>query len=187
VRPPPWRVLGFCQRPLTRLLSHRFPPCPSLTVSEPTTSEPRAPLRSPPSSRRRRSPIWSAPPPECLLLCQLTLLTTHLRSLARSLSWNGLGPEGGAALAKGLKGNSTLQSLEYATCGSNRLPSVRLPEPVDTPTLSPFPIPRARTVSGEMALEPRGASRSLLSSRRHRSPISSAPLPKSVRFCVSAP
>ena len=34
------------------------------------------------------------------------------RSHARSLSWNGLGPEGGAALAEGLKGNTTLQSLE---------------------------------------------------------------------------
>ena len=45
-----------CQRPLTRLLSHRFPTCPSLTVSEATESELRAPLRSPPSSRRRRSP-----------------------------------------------------------------------------------------------------------------------------------
>jgi len=46
--------------------------------------------------------------------CQrpLTLLTTHLRSRARSLSWNGLGPEGGAALAEGLKGNTTLQSLK---------------------------------------------------------------------------
>jgi hypothetical protein len=37
--------------PLTRLLSHRFPPCPSLTGSEATTSEPRTPLHSPPSSR----------------------------------------------------------------------------------------------------------------------------------------
>ena len=48
-----------------------------------------------------------------LLFCQcpLTLLTTHLRSRARSLSWNRLGPEGAAALAEGLKGNSTLQSL----------------------------------------------------------------------------
>ena len=31
---------------------------------------------------------------------------------ARSLRFNILGPEGGAALADGLKGNSTLQSLE---------------------------------------------------------------------------
>ena len=31
---------------------------------------------------------------------------------ARSLQKNGLGPKGAAALAKGIKGNSTLQSLE---------------------------------------------------------------------------
>ena len=31
---------------------------------------------------------------------------------AHSLKGNGLGPEGGAALAKGLKGNIMLQSLE---------------------------------------------------------------------------
>ena len=59
--------------------------------------------------------------------CPLTLLTTHLRSRAPSLAWNKLGDEGAAALAEGLKGNSTLRSLEYAACGSNRLPSVRLP------------------------------------------------------------
>jgi hypothetical protein len=53
-------------------------------------------------------------------------LTIPVPPLTRSLSWNGLGPEGGAALAEGLKGNTTLQSLEYAACGSNRLPSVRL-------------------------------------------------------------
>ena len=48
---------------------------------------------------------------ECSLLCQrpLTRLTTpHPRSLER----NQLGPEGGAAIAEGLKGNSTLQSLK---------------------------------------------------------------------------
>ena len=53
--------------------------------------------------------------PERSLLCQcpLTLLTpsaTH--SSARSLESNNLGPKGTAALAEGLKGNSTLQSLE---------------------------------------------------------------------------
>ena len=35
-----------------------------------------------------------------------------LCSHSRSISRNSLGPEGGAALAEGLKGNSTLQSLE---------------------------------------------------------------------------
>ena len=48
------------------------------------------------------------------LSCQrpLTALSTHICSHARSLRFNHLGPEGGVALAKGLKGNSTLQSLE---------------------------------------------------------------------------
>jgi hypothetical protein len=65
----------------------------------------------------------------CSPFCQrpLTLLTTHLHSRARSLGSTGLGRKEGVALAEGLRGNSTLQSLEYAACGSNRLPSVRLP------------------------------------------------------------
>ena len=50
------------------------------------------------------------------------LLCSH----ARSMRDNGLGPEGGAALAEGLKGNSMLQSLEYATRRSNQPPSVCL-------------------------------------------------------------
>ena len=52
--------------------------------------------------------------PKCSLLCQrpLTALNTHLCSHARRISCNELGPNGGAALAEGLKGNSTLQSLE---------------------------------------------------------------------------
>ena len=52
------------QRPLTHLLSHRSHPAPSLAVSGATTSEPRAPPCSPPSSRRRRSPNWGKPPPQ---------------------------------------------------------------------------------------------------------------------------
>ena len=43
----------------------------------------------------------------------------------RSLKYNALGPKGGAAIAEGLKGNSTLQSLELAACLSNQLPCVR--------------------------------------------------------------
>ena len=53
--------------------------------------------------------------PKCLLLCQrpLTQLTTRLWTPhPRSLRGNGLGPKGGAALAEGLKGNCTLQSLK---------------------------------------------------------------------------
>ena len=47
--------------------------------------------------------------PECSPSCQrpLTLLSTCTRRLER----NKLGPAGGAALAEGLKGNSTLQVL----------------------------------------------------------------------------
>ena len=37
---------------------------------------------------------------------------SSLRSHARRLSLNELGPGGGAALAEGIKGNTTLQSLE---------------------------------------------------------------------------
>ena len=68
----------------------------------------------------------AAATPKCLLYCQrpLTPLNTHLRSHARSLSKNTLGPLGGAALVEGLKGNTTLQSLEYAARGSNRPSSV---------------------------------------------------------------
>ena len=56
----------------------------------------------------------AAAPAKCLLSCQrpLTLLNTSLHSRARSLRHNQLGPEGGAALAEGIKGNSTLQSLK---------------------------------------------------------------------------
>ena len=42
----------------------------------------------------------------------LTRLSTCLHSTVLSLRGNELGPEGGAALAEGLKGNSLLQSLE---------------------------------------------------------------------------
>ena len=51
---------------------------------------------------------------KCLLSCQrpLTCLSTRLCSHSRSLCYNDLGPKGAAALAEGLKGNSTLQSLK---------------------------------------------------------------------------
>ena len=39
-------------------------------------------------------------------------LHTHLRPHPRSLKANQLGPDGGAAIAEGLKGNSTMQSLK---------------------------------------------------------------------------
>ena len=42
----------------------------------------------------------------------LTLLTIPAPTLDHRLKDNQLGPKGGAALAEGLKGNSTLQSLK---------------------------------------------------------------------------
>ena len=52
--------------------------------------------------------------PKRSLLCQrpLTLLRTCFLTCARRLGGNNLGPEGGAALARELEGNSTLQVLE---------------------------------------------------------------------------
>ena len=52
--------------------------------------------------------------PKRSLLCQrpLTAASTRPCPHAHSLSENELGSEGGAALAEGLKGNTTLQSLE---------------------------------------------------------------------------
>ena len=50
--------------------------------------------------------------PTLLCQCPLTLLSTCFLTHARRLGRNQLGPEGGAALAEGLKGNSKLQVLE---------------------------------------------------------------------------
>ena len=69
------------------------------------------------------------PPPWSVRFCVSAHIDAphhHLRSRARSLSYTKLDSKGVAALAEGLKGNTTLQSLEYAACGSNRLPSVCL-------------------------------------------------------------
>jgi hypothetical protein len=68
-------------------------------------------------------------------------LSVNAHTRARSLSWNKLGPDGGAALAEGLKGNSTLQRLEYATRARTR-PRVFAfaSAPIDTPILELFVI-----------------------------------------------
>ena len=63
VRRPP-SVRFYVNAHFTRLYSlSPFTSCPSLAVSDTTTLELRAPLRSPPSSRRRRSLTSSAPLP----------------------------------------------------------------------------------------------------------------------------
>ena len=67
-----------------------------------------------PECRSLTSLKCAAATPKCLLSCQrpLTLLITSLLSRARSLRNNHIGPKGGAALADGLKGNSTLKELK---------------------------------------------------------------------------
>ena len=66
--------------------------------------------------------------PQWLPVLSAPIDTPHHQphSSARSLRSNDLGPKGAAALAEGLKGNSTLRSLGWASRRSNQPPSVRL-------------------------------------------------------------
>ena len=57
------QVFAFLSAPIDTPTLSPFPSCPSLAVLAATTLEPWAPPRSPPSSRRRRSPPWGKPPP----------------------------------------------------------------------------------------------------------------------------
>ena len=57
---------------------------------------------------------YAAPQRSNLCQCPLTLLTIPAPPSVHSLEDNWLGPEGGAALAEGLKGNSMLQVLKWA-------------------------------------------------------------------------
>ena len=94
------RVFAFVSTPIDTPTLSPSPSCPSLAVLGAPTLEQRAPLRSPPSSRRRGSPSWGKPPtrvfafvsaPLTRLLCALLLIC--------SLSWNNIGDEGAFALA----------------------------------------------------------------------------------------
>ena len=60
--------------------------------------------------------------PRVLVSVSAPIDTPHHQphSSARSLRSNSLGPKGAAALAEGLKGNSKLQSLEWAAWRSNQ-------------------------------------------------------------------
>jgi len=102
------RVFTVLSAPIDTLATlSPSPLLPSSAVSGTTRSEIKAPPRSPPSSRRRRSPIWSAPPPECLLLCQCPLTRaccfTAPNHTPCSLMRNVIGDEGASALAAILK------------------------------------------------------------------------------------
>ena len=112
------RVFAFVSMPVDT--PHHPPPLPcSQSLEEQPWSQRRSRSRQGPEgqlhaaiTRVRR--LWLEPTPKCSPSCQrpLTLLTTHLRSRARSLSGNELGPKGAASLAEGLQGNSTLQVLK---------------------------------------------------------------------------
>jgi len=97
------RVFAFVSMPIDTPTLSLSPPHPSLAVSEATTSKTRAPPRSLPSSRRRRSPTWSAPLPECLLLCQCPftcLLSHHPHPTPRLQSWRQHDPRPGRLRAR---------------------------------------------------------------------------------------
>ena len=64
--------------------------------------------------------------PERLLLCQRPLTEKQTRLCAHRLGRNDLRPKGGAALAEGIKGNSTLTSLSSAARYSNLDHSFRI-------------------------------------------------------------
>jgi hypothetical protein len=72
-------AFAFLSAPVDTPTLSPFPSCSSVTALRGTTSEPRAPPRSLPSSMRHGSPSLSARHPECSLPCQrpLTRLTTH--------------------------------------------------------------------------------------------------------------
>jgi hypothetical protein len=97
------RVFAFLSMPIDTPTLSPSPPHPSLAVSEATRLETRAPPRSPPSSRQRRSLTWSAPPPECSLSCQRPLTRACSLTVPQptpcSLGGNDIGFEGASALA----------------------------------------------------------------------------------------
>ena len=113
------RVFAFMSAPID--MAHHLPPNPTLAVSSTTSSvlkeEPRLQRASRATRRCNRlskSPASRTSPRESSRLCQrpLTLLSTCFLTRTRRLGYNDLGAGGAAALAEGLKGNSTLLVLE---------------------------------------------------------------------------
>ena len=104
-----------CQRPLTRLLSLTIlaPPL-TRSLGENNIGVKGASALAAVLKETKITTLGCAATRQCSPFCQrpLTLLRTCFLTCARRLGGNNLGPEGGAALARELEGNSTLQVLE---------------------------------------------------------------------------
>ena len=102
-------MTDFCGIPLVSLRENTIT---KLDLNEKGVGVPGAIVLSKllPSAAAVKS-LKCAAAPECLLLCQRPLTEKQTPLCAHRLSSNFLGPEGGAALAEGIKGNSNLQSL----------------------------------------------------------------------------
>ena len=103
----------LCQRPLTCLLTLP-PPIPLQSRGKWHRAQGRLRARCYPQGDTDHQPrVRRRPRVFAFVSAPIdTLVSTAPRSHARSLRVNHLGPEGGAALAEGLKGNTTLRSLE---------------------------------------------------------------------------
>ena len=108
------RAFAFVSAPLTYLLSHHSILPLARSIGGNYIGDEGATALAAILKDTKITDLKCAAAPECSLSCQrpLTPLSSHLPSRPRSLKNNKLGPEGGAALATGLKGNSTLHSLE---------------------------------------------------------------------------
>ena len=108
-------MFAFLSAPIDTPTLSPFPSCPSLcSVADNDIGDTGASALAAVLNETQIQHLECAAAPERSLLsqCPLTRLSTHVCSHARSLRYNSLGPEGGAAVAEGLKGNSTLQWLE---------------------------------------------------------------------------
>ena len=130
----------------------------------------------PPSHIHTQEPAFTSAP------IDMTILLPLARSLgSNSLTNYGKDMSGLLKLAEVLP-QTKIESLECATAQVFAFVSA----PVDTPALSLFSSYPSLAVSQTTASETRASLHSLPSSRRHKSPTSSAPPPPSVRFYVSA-
>ena len=177
-------MFAFTSAPLNTAALSPSPPHPSLAVSGETKSGPRAPPRSLPSSRRRRSPTSSAPPPQVFALRQCPL------TLCYSLTTSPLRPSPAVSPTTKSERRAPLHSLPSSK--RQRSPSSSAPRPrtssqvstaVDMLALPPFPLSPSLSVSDSTISEPRVPLRSPPSSRRQRSPTWGAPPPECLVSC----